>query len=237
MKNCPVQKPKIKKYKKTDGYTAWLVDGRYIRDCINEEFTNFGWTNYFSFIPDTEFWIDIEAKTGESRYYFDNFLKMKELMGKGLSYEEAVVKSDRVEKRERSKTEFYKTHKNFTKSHQEICVHKRILFSLGNKLKIWLINGEEVRTLFFIDFTEGGHGKVYDFIPANEVWIDDDLTIEERKFILVHELHERRLMAKGLDYNTAHYKSSALERFCRKTKIFTPVILFFEKIANFVFVA
>jgi hypothetical protein len=47
------------------------------------------------------------------------------------------------------------------------------------------------------------------------VWIDDDVHEEERGFILFHELHERNLMANGMDYDTVHDDASRLERHYR----------------------
>ena len=82
--------------------------------------------------------------------------------------------------------------------------------------KIWIISGELVRDLYFIDFTEGGHHFVYDFVPFHEVWLDDDLNHDEIKFVLLHELHERYLMFKGLNYSKAHRSSSIIEYKCRR---------------------
>ena len=45
----------------------------------------------------------------------------------------------------------------------------------------------------------------------NEVWIDNDLEELERPYVLLHELHERNLMAKGWTYSKAHEDSSKLE--------------------------
>jgi len=72
-----------------------------------------------------------------------------------------------------------------------------------------------VRSVFDIDFTEGGHDYVYEFVPENEVWIDNDVEELERPYVLVHELHERNCMAAGLTYNQAHTESSRLEYRCR----------------------
>ena len=66
-----------------------------------------------------------------------------------------------------------------------------------------------------IDFTEGGHDYVYEFVPENEVWIDDDIAEKERGYVLLHELHERNRMARGWLYNKAHAESSRLEYRCR----------------------
>jgi hypothetical protein len=65
------------------------------------------------------------------------------------------------------------------------------------EISIWIVDGRLVRSVFDVDFTEGGHDYVYEFVPQNEVWIDNDLEESERPFVLLHELHERNLMAKG----------------------------------------
>ncbi len=85
-------------------------------------------------------------------------------------------------------------------------------------IKVWIVKGENVRDLFFLDFTEGGHGYVYSFIPKDEIWIDDDVEPDEIKFVLLHELHERNLMSKGMKYEPAHIRSSNIEYYCRKHK-------------------
>jgi hypothetical protein len=107
--------------------------------------------------------------------------------------------------------------------------------TMGN-VHVWLVSGEAVRTLYFLDFTEGGHDKVYPFVPDNEVWIDDDLGEGERKFVLIHELYERWLMARGKEYEEAHYPSSSLEFFCRSYEIMSLPVLIFLRIINGYFV-
>jgi len=94
-------------------------------------------------------------------------------------------------------------------------VHERLWKKLEDGVSVWIVNGRLVRSAFDIDFTEGGHDHVYEFVPNNEVWIDDDLQEYERPYVLLHELHERNLMAKGMPYSKAHNESSRLEYRCR----------------------
>jgi len=94
-------------------------------------------------------------------------------------------------------------------------VHKKLWQMLSDGVSVWIVNGRLVRSVFDIEFTEGGHDHVYEFVPENEVWIDDDLEEPERPYVLVHELHERNLMAKGWPYSKAHAESSRLEYHCR----------------------
>jgi hypothetical protein len=69
-------------------------------------------------------------------------------------------------------------------------VHERLWKDLESGIKVWIMNGRLVRSVFDIDFTEGGHDYVYEFVPANEVWIDDAVEEPERPFVLLHELHD-----------------------------------------------
>ncbi len=91
-------------------------------------------------------------------------------------------------------------------------MHERLWKALENGVHVWLVNGRLVRSCYDIDFTEGGHDYVYEFVPRDEVWIDDDIHDNENGFVLFHELHERNLMAKGMDYDAAHEDASRLER-------------------------
>ena len=94
-------------------------------------------------------------------------------------------------------------------------VHIRLWKKLETSLSVWIVNGSLVRSIFDVDFTEGGHDCVYEFVPLNEVWIENDVGEAERPFVLVHELHERNLMAQGWDYDRAHEDASKLEYYCR----------------------
>ena len=82
-------------------------------------------------------------------------------------------------------------------------------------MKVWFVKGRLVRSVYDIEFTEGGHEHVYEFIPRDEVWIDNDVHQDEQGYVLFHELHERNLMANGQNYDTAHEESSRLERYYR----------------------
>jgi len=85
----------------------------------------------------------------------------------------------------------------------------------NKRVLTYYVDGNFVRNNIYADFTEGGHGYVYDFIPKREVWLDRE-NIIETKPILVHELHERHWMAKGLDYDHAHDKANVVEQYVRQ---------------------
>src|SRR5581483_4909933 len=78
-------------------------------------------------------------------------------------------------------------------------------------VEVWRVDGQLVRDLFSTDYGEGGHDRVYPFIPKNEIWIEETLPAQEMHFILLHELHERYLMGEGKDYRHAHAGATQIE--------------------------
>jgi hypothetical protein len=208
--------PYIEKVEERGDLQAWVVDGTYIRGNIDEEFTNYGQHYRFTYIPENELWLDREAASDERQFFIDHLLVEHRLMKKGLDYDQALVAADRAERKERRLSgdiaRVIKRGDNLTDAAK---VHQRLWKKLESGISVWIVSGRLVRSVFDIDFTEGGHDYVYEFVPQNEVWIDDDVEEAERAFILVHELHERNRMAVGLTYNQAHTESSRLEYRCR----------------------
>jgi len=212
-----VKVPYIKKLETVEDFDVWEVDGECIRNKVNREFTNFGQHYSFDFIPTKEFWIDKQHGADETDYFINHMIVEWNMMRNGSKYDDALATADILEKRERSKSDLIKKLEKKVSS-ISAQVPKEVYKEKLDKFKVvevWVVSGEAVRGLYFIDFTEGGHHFVYDFIPLNEVWIDDDLSPKERDFVILHELHERYLMSTGMDYNHAHRSSSIIEYKCR----------------------
>jgi len=208
--------PYITLAEERSGFKIWIVDGSYIRGKIDEEFTNFGQHYRFPYIPENEFWLDQEAANDEQKFFIDHLLVEHRLMKAGKPYEEAIFEADRAERKERRRAgDIKKLTHNGNKLPDGHEVHKELWKHLENGINVWLVSGRLVRSVFDIDFTAGGHDKVYEFVPYKEVWIDDDIIEQERGYVLLHELHERNLMSKGFPYNKAHEESSKLEYHCR----------------------
>ena len=208
--------PYLKKIDNRGQLIVWQVDGSYIRTNIDEEFTNFGQHFRYSFIPENELWIDQEADPNEQKFFLEHLLVEHRLMAKSKPYNEAIELADRAERNLRRQAgDLKKITDNGKNLPDPKKMHKRLWRTLLCGVNVWIIEGREVRSIFDIDFTEGGHDYVYEFIPDNEVWIDDDIIDEEREYVLLHELHERNLMAKGWIYDQAHESASRLEYHCR----------------------
>lgn len=97
-------------------------------------------------------------------------------------------------------------------------------------IKCYLVNGNEVKTKKFMDFTEGGNGMVYgkksdkvhpDFVPYNEAWVDADIDESQFPYILLHEIVEYVLMKnKNFSYDKAHRKANGAEKYMRHKNFF-----------------
>jgi len=149
-------------------------------------------------IPKYEMWIDRDFGEPEYKYYIPHMIKEWELMDKGKSYKTAITVADKLEQKMRNDDE------------KKGCKIEKLEDIDG--CEVWLVNGKTVRNNYNIDFTEGGHDKVYDFVPPNEIWISDEISAKERPYILAHEYNERCDMAQGEDYDSAHNKASFFER-------------------------
>jgi hypothetical protein len=204
--------PYLEKIDERGNLQVWIVDGSYVRSHIDEEFTNFGQHYSFHFIPKNEIWIEQETKTDERRFFIDHLLVEHRLMSQGVGYNEALEEADKIERRERRRAGDVRrlTHRGEQLPNGKE-VHQRLWKKLENGVSVWIVNGRLVRSVFDIDFTEGGHDYVYEFVPENEVWIDDAIEEKERGYVLLHELHERNRMTSGWSYNKAHAESSRVE--------------------------
>lgn len=211
-----MKKPYLKLFRKIGKISVWIVDGMFVRNKLNSEFTNCGQHYRFPVIPTNEFWLDKEYAPGEEDFYVHHLLVEWRLMRGGMDYVHALSYADRSERAERRKSKVMKKLRYKTLTPENLKrVHKKKLATYSNGLIVWLVRGELVRDLCFNDYTEGGHDFVYPFVPKQEVWIDDDLGEQERAFVLLHEVHERRLMATGMDYHHAHASASRMELGCR----------------------
>lgn len=186
-----------------DGTKVYLVDGAYVRKHLNEEFTNFA--NHYNFpnlIVKGEYWIDKGHGKDEYKYFIAHMQKEDELMQNGSDWDKAYAEACRYESDLRKK-----------ENNEPI---KKEKIGEQDRISIWLVNGEQVRNKYDIDFVQGGHDKVYPYIPKNEIWIDDYIPEKERDEVILHELWERDQMSQGKEYEPAHEGASMVEKKYRK---------------------
>jgi len=205
---------KIKLIKKVGKFEVWLVDGAIIRKSIDADFTNFSQHLHNKYVPINEFWIDNNTKEEEWNFFITHLLAEYKAMSQGKKYEDALDIADRAERADRFKSKkFKKAPKDYSKLIKKIKIKKIATF--GN-LTVWLVNGELIRDFLYTDFVEGGHFKVYDWVPDGEIFIESAVIGNERFYILLHEIFECRLMLAGLKYNDAHEKATKLEWLVRE---------------------
>ena len=101
---------------------------------------------------------------------------------------------------------------------QNVDIKKTPLFKYKD-VTIMLIDGEEVRNKISVDFTMGGHEFVYDYVPENEVWIEDLKSDFDKLCTIIHEIVERYIMGKyGTEYEEAHDIATKVEYQIRKKR-------------------
>ncbi|HZQ07546.1 MAG TPA: hypothetical protein VFD70_13275 [Anaerolineae bacterium] len=205
------QLPYIKKLAQRGKVSVWLVDGSWVRTNIEQEWDNYGHHYGYSFIPENEIWLDQQADDDEQQFFIKHCMVERRLLARGVDEETARQKSNEAELEARREAGDLK--KLRPKGHlaNPEDMHVRLLKKLVSGVSVWIVKGRYVRSVFDIEFTAGGHDHVYEFIPTNEVWIDDDITDAERPVVILHELHERNIMEKGMDYDHAHEEASKLE--------------------------
>ncbi len=206
-----MDKPYIKKFSEINGFNVWIVDGYHIRQNIDINFNGFGQHYRFPFIPEREFWIDRqdESNAGEERYFIEHLLVEHQLMAEGKDYGTAIGEADTVEQKLRDEDPKVWELKSKLETDRDSVlnqIHKDFLKDYSNdKVKTYVVHSQTIRNVLYIDWVAGGHDKIYPlFIPKNEIWIDNDIIEEEKKYVLLHELNERYWMSQGLEYNESH---------------------------------
>lgn len=212
--NLEAQKPPyVELIQKKGNLQIWAVDGSYVRKNISEEFSNFGHHYTYKEIPENELWIDLIHSPAEYRFYIHHMLVERRLMARGMSYDEARKIANREERKLRLRTQDIRKAMRGDRLPDPEMMHERLWKKLSNGIEVWYVKGRLVRSVYNVEFTQGGHEHVYEFVPRNEIWIDNDVHEDERGFVVFHELHERNLMVKGKSYEGAHAESSRKERY------------------------
>ena len=63
-------------------------------------------------------------------------------------------------------------------------------------VSIFLVDGDVIEKTTDMDFVEGGHDLVYNFIPDKTIWIDVSMDTDTFKYLILHEYIERSIMEK-----------------------------------------
>lgn len=236
-------------YNTNSGLDIWIVDGKKVREEINPEFLYGGNNQRYPFVPKREIWIDNAITAEELNYTIAHELLERDLMAKrGLTYEAAHDSGLMLEHTMRlNDLQSATTHERSvglvspTDSYGErelagladsVPLPRCYLVFLGrrNDLDIWIVDGAAIRRDIYPDFGLSGNDLAYHFIPANEIWIDDQVSCEEMEFSILIEMRERLAMQNGVEYDIAYQKAIEATHIDRKkaTKLsmsMPPVVL------------
>jgi len=99
-------------------------------------------------------------------------------------------------------------------------IKKCLLQTLWDGTKVYCVDGPGVRNHGHIDFTEGGHGLVYDYVPKKEIYVEHMADPEDGSMNALHEIIEYVLMKYKVipDYDKAHDATSTIEDLIRSIR-------------------
>jgi len=212
-------------------YTVYSVNGLAVRNFAqpDEEFGNFATSEEFpNLIPKYEIWISEKLAAREGVFFIANALTQASRKAAGAT-EKAYDDGLEVERLLREKLNGVMFRDG--KAHKEVptAIYFEPYITLPDPkgpVQVWIVDGNLVRSYYKTDYTEGGHGYVYPWVPKSEIWIEDGVDRREVQFILCHEYLERRLMRDAqLDYDTAHNICSRVEFNVRKGGGVAPLLV------------
>lgn len=195
------------------------VNGYDTRNTIDTDFAGYSTHDYHATVPPGELWIEDCLKT--ERKHVLHLLNAETKV-----CAQAVVEARKRVGRQLTQKERHQAEsRGFAKVRKQLTIEalrrgKPPAF-IGRKekkgnLTVAYVDGRIVRTHLDPYFFLGGHHFVYPYIPKNEIWVDSRSDKEDQPFTLTHELKERALMAKGMDYPSAHDYALAEERYYRR---------------------
>jgi len=208
-----------------EDFRVYAVNAFAIRDKAraDEEFTNFATRDEFpDLIPEGEIWITEKSANKEGLFFTANALTCIKEQARGKSEETASSSGLEVERTLRAKVNgiAFRDGRPHKRVPESIYRHRYLVLPDQKfPIKVWVVDGNLVRSYYKTDYAEGGHGYVYPWVPRNEIWIDDSVHVREMPFIVAHEYIEHRLMRdENIDYDTAHEICSRVEFQLRKNR-------------------
>ena len=220
-------RPKLNKRfrENRNGYDVYSINAFAIRNIAqpDEEFDNFATHNEFpDLIDEGEIWISEATFAAEGEFFIANAVVRLESLEKGDSDDTAYTVGLNADRKLRAnKTGItYRAHRPSRRISDKI-YNRRYVVLPDEKfpIQVWLVDGLRVRSTYMTDYTEGGHGYVYDWVPKNEIWVEEGIEPAELPFIVAHEYVEHRLMRdEKMEYDPAHELCSEMEFDLRKSR-------------------
>lgn len=155
-------------------------------------------------ISKDEIWVDKNIKNDELTHILDGVTTRINDLRKGKSSSSSYENGLKTD---------YKKRKHNLKIKKE---HYISLQDPKGKINVFFVSGNAIRSNNKIDFSQGGHGFVYKWIPKGEIWIEAEER-EEVAPILAHEYVEMAMMRDlGMAYDEAHKVASKVEKYLRE---------------------
>ncbi len=207
------------------GYEVYAVDAFAVRNIskVDEEFTHFAtYRDFEGLIPEGEVWVSESLLATEGLYFVANAIAQLRRAEAGVPDETAYEAGLNVERilRRRLDGARYRGGRPHKRVPQAVYVEDYLTLPDSKfAIEVWRIDGGVVRSLYKTDYTEGGHGYVYPWVPKGQIWVEAALHRAELPFILAHEYLELRLMRDdGMDYDPAHETCVKVEFDLRRGK-------------------
>jgi hypothetical protein len=207
------------------GYEVYTVNPFGVRDLTesDEEFTNFALHSQFpKLIPQGEIWIGENLLNDEGLFFIANAVTTLVEQERGASEDTASTSGTNVERflRGRLLDVKFRAGRPHRRVPRRIYVHPYLTLPDEKfPVTVWIVDGCLARAFYKTDYTEGGHGYVYPWVPKDEIWIEKAIDRSEVPFIVSHEYIELRLMRdEGLEYDPAHDICSQFEYCLREDR-------------------
>jgi len=169
------------------------VNGADIRNTTDTDFAGFSTSNYSPLVPKGAVWMEQYLKPEK-----DLMLHIIETEKKFRQFKDARTFLEKEARKRGPCPPFAKKRER-----------------RSGRTLVW-VDGATVRKFLDPYFFLGGHDLVYSYIPKNEIWIDALNYSNDQQFTIIHELKERVLMARGMEYHSAHDYALAEERHYRR---------------------
>lgn len=211
--------PKLNKHRYLThaDFRVFTVNGLAVRNAseVDEEFGNFATHDEFpDVIGPCEVWLSEKLAPREGVFFAANAFTYLARVAAGATskaYDEGII-TERALREVVNGIEFRdgKPHRRVPEA-VYLSEYLRLPDPLGT-VTVCLIDGNLARSYYKTDYTQGGHGYVYPWVPRNQIWIENGVDHREIPFVVCHQYLERRLMRDGgLKYARAHEIASALE--------------------------
>lgn len=218
--NPPLRKRHVQT---VEPYEVYTVSAFAIRNAAqpDEEFDNVAIPPDFpDLIKDGEIWTAESTFRREGQFFIANAVAELDALAAGKSKSDAYDAGIRAERKRRAKVTGLKFRNGRPHRRVPESIYRRRYAVIPDKegpITVWLVDGCLVRCYYKTDYTEGGHGEVYRWVPKGEIWVESNIDADELPYIVAHEYTELRLMREcGYEYDRAHAICAEMEFDLRK---------------------